>query len=440
MRQVLDAAASQLDGRFAEQPLVEAAIRSTVGHTYRSLGALDTAEVHLLRSLDLLQRHAGRDARETLEVERRICMVWSAQGRYREQADRLRDVLARSRAAFGADDADTLKTANNLGLGLSRLSDHDAAIATLHDVLVRRLRLLGEADESAQTSMSNLGVAYFQAGRFDEAEPWIRRELALCRRRHPDDHPSVLTSRQNLANLLASVDREAEGLAQMQMVVAARARVLGRQHTETLISMANEARMLANLGRHADALAVLNDIRRHGNELAADGTLLLRVRTAQVEALRGVGRIAEARTLIDALVRDSVAKHGDCAKPTIDARFAAATVLIDTGQRAAAAEQLAAAIAGWQTTPTRRLTHLRLEHAKNLRALQRREDGERELLLAHEFLRERAPSDPTLGAVLEELSALHEEWGHAATAATWRERRTAWQQQRAAASGRSPKD
>ncbi|HET7538141.1 MAG TPA: protein kinase, partial [Candidatus Didemnitutus sp.] len=68
LRAVLDRAARKIEGRFADQPRVEAAIRGTLGQTYESLGEYAAAQHHLERALQLDRQHLGPEDPETLGV------------------------------------------------------------------------------------------------------------------------------------------------------------------------------------------------------------------------------------------------------------------------------------------------------------------------------------------------------------------------------------
>jgi hypothetical protein len=98
-----------------------------------------------------------------------------------------------------------------------------------------------------------------------------------------------------------------------------------------------------------------------------------------------------------------------------------ARLLIDEGHRDDAARVMGAAIAAAPTS-TGWLALLRVEHAGNLRALQRHADAERELLLAHDTFAANA-AGPQLGEVCGELAVLYAEWGRETDAVAWRARR-----------------
>ncbi len=59
IREVLDKAADDIEGSFADEPRVEATLRATIGNTYRALGLYKPAEVHLRRALQLRRDQFG---------------------------------------------------------------------------------------------------------------------------------------------------------------------------------------------------------------------------------------------------------------------------------------------------------------------------------------------------------------------------------------------
>lgn len=68
LRAVLDRASANIADRFPNEPLVEAAIRETIGNTYRSLGEHDIADKHLRRATELYRAGFGDDDPRTLNV------------------------------------------------------------------------------------------------------------------------------------------------------------------------------------------------------------------------------------------------------------------------------------------------------------------------------------------------------------------------------------
>ncbi len=59
VRTALDRAAARIEGKFKQQPLVEASIRQTIGDAYRDLGLYSEAQRQVERALDLRRRVLG---------------------------------------------------------------------------------------------------------------------------------------------------------------------------------------------------------------------------------------------------------------------------------------------------------------------------------------------------------------------------------------------
>ena len=60
VEELLGRAAKKIAGRFETQPLVEAAIRQTIGDTYESLGDYAAGRPHLERALELRKKPWAR--------------------------------------------------------------------------------------------------------------------------------------------------------------------------------------------------------------------------------------------------------------------------------------------------------------------------------------------------------------------------------------------
>src|SRR5262249_49335000 len=68
VRTALDRAAARIVGKFATQPLVEAAIQQTISQTYSDLGLYPEAQHHAERALELRRRMLGEKNPETLRT------------------------------------------------------------------------------------------------------------------------------------------------------------------------------------------------------------------------------------------------------------------------------------------------------------------------------------------------------------------------------------
>ncbi|HKE92859.1 MAG TPA: serine/threonine-protein kinase [Povalibacter sp.] len=276
LRTVLDRAADKIGNRFVGRPLVEAAIRETLGKTYDALGEYDTSYEHLRRAYELLRQQAGTDdartlvaagylvsnlvvrgkldeaeplAVATLATQRRIlgeehrdslesasnlASIYHQQGRYAAAAEIFERTLAIEKRVLGPDDRETLTTMNNLALSLRNQGELERAAKLHAEELERSTRVLGPEHPDTLTSMSNLAIVYTEQGRFAEATELTRRGCELSGRVAGPEHPETLTCLHNLASSLSDEGRFADARALQQQVVDSARRTLGPQSPQTL--------------------------------------------------------------------------------------------------------------------------------------------------------------------------------------------------------------
>jgi serine/threonine protein kinase/Tfp pilus assembly protein PilF len=259
VREVLDRAAKEIDGKFAGQELTEAAIRWTLGDAYHAMGALPEAEKHLKRCLALRQEKLSAEHHDTLQTINKLAMFYLDCGRYEEAEPLFKQALEGQRAEPGPDQ--TLGTMNNLASLYGRLGRYDEAEQLLRQVLERMLAECGADDPNTLRCMANLAVnVYLPRGRYQEAEALLNQALQGMRTKLGADHPDTLTAMGNLASLYfqrAEYD-EAEPLLKDALEVH-RAKQ-GAGHPSTLRSMNNLAVLYQNRGRYEDAEPLLLEV------------------------------------------------------------------------------------------------------------------------------------------------------------------------------------
>ena len=279
VREVVAAADAAIGNRFADQPLVEAAVRQVLGTTYRGLGAFDKARAHLERALSLREQHLGSRDRETLTTMGDLGQVLRYQGNMYEgdvaERKRVRAFLERAlelqRRALGEDDPLTLTTMHDLADELHDLASsqnqplHEAM--ALHErVLEARRRVLGPEHPETLQSMNDLADVERDWGARDGDPVRLGRARALyqqvleldCRVLGPD-HPKTLTVMNDYATLLyrlgtADERRRAESLFRESLERNQRVRP---NHPATWRTMADLGVLLSAQGRSEPARALL---------------------------------------------------------------------------------------------------------------------------------------------------------------------------------------
>jgi eukaryotic-like serine/threonine-protein kinase len=239
VRTALDRAASRINGKFANQPLVEASIRHTIGTSHWKLGLFADAETQLTSALDLRRRVLGMSHPDSLDTAANLGDVLTYQGKYPQAESLLADALGNSRAALGERHDITLMIMNNLALAYERAGRYEASVPLYaHVVEVRRQR---NGMENAETlaSAANLAVVYYRQGKYADAETILSDVLPRQRRLIGEDHPDTIITTNVLAMTFKAQGKLAEAERLLLRSVEASRRVLGEDHPDTLRRMNN---------------------------------------------------------------------------------------------------------------------------------------------------------------------------------------------------------
>lgn len=257
VKEVLDTASERIEGRFSDEPLVEASIHTTLGHTYLNLGKLQEAEPHLKRALDLRRAELGEPNERTLQSVNNLASLYHEQGRYEDAESLFQKVIRIRTDTLGEDHPQTLTAVNNIALLYESQGRYDEAEALHLRTLEARRRALGDEDPKTLSSMNNLALLYMKRGRLDEARPLLVETLKIRRRLLGKENPKTLTSMNNLASLHYHQGRYAEAEKLYAETLRIGRRVLGEDHPNTLRSMNNLGGLYAEHGRPAAAVPLL---------------------------------------------------------------------------------------------------------------------------------------------------------------------------------------
>jgi tetratricopeptide (TPR) repeat protein/predicted Ser/Thr protein kinase len=166
VRTALDRAAAGIQGRFEQQPELEAAIQDTIGRTYYQLGLYPEARNQLERALDLYRRALGEENPKTLTTMSRLGRTAWLQGEYPEAETLLGRALEIQRRVLGPEHPDTLYSMNNLGNVYRSQGRDPQAEALYSQTLETRRRVLGPQHPDTLTSMNNLANVYWSQGKY----------------------------------------------------------------------------------------------------------------------------------------------------------------------------------------------------------------------------------------------------------------------------------
>jgi tetratricopeptide (TPR) repeat protein len=216
MPEVLDEAVHWVALALADQPRIEASIRTTIGNSYRALGRYDRAEEQLSRAMSA---RAGT-------------------------------------RADGAERARTLTALALLRLDQDRPAD---ALELLQRALELRRRALGPCDPSIVYTRTSIARALQRVGRAADAEFELIETIALARRIHAPDHPDVALCTFRLAQLEEAQSDADEAIGHDRDALDIQRRSLAPDHPDIDRTLLALGRALLDAGDAPAAEAALRE-------------------------------------------------------------------------------------------------------------------------------------------------------------------------------------
>ncbi len=267
LRELLDDFELEDSEEIADQPDVEAALRLTLGEAYLAIGALDRAEQHLQRALEIEEQH-GDPARlvpallqwGTLRFHRAgyddvlvVCdraLAMTARGAPDPTMElELQDLRAQTLCELRRiDEAKALclaaiDTARAAGLDQAhagllgtlgrahRLSgEYEDAERVFREALALRRRTLRAAHPEVVVNLANIATTESNRGRYAAAEKHMREAIELLRSQHGDGHHHIAILQHNLAGFVSAQGRPDEAEDLIRTSIATTTERLGASH------------------------------------------------------------------------------------------------------------------------------------------------------------------------------------------------------------------
>src|SRR5262249_37567501 len=101
LRELVDRAADRIGSRFRKRPLLEAAVRCTIGEAYEGLGLRDKSESQFAAALEIYRGGKGSGAVETAKTQLGLGRVLSMKGDSSRAEPLLRQATESLRRALG---------------------------------------------------------------------------------------------------------------------------------------------------------------------------------------------------------------------------------------------------------------------------------------------------------------------------------------------------
>jgi len=320
VRDVLDRAAGSAGKKFAEQPEVEAAVRTAMGNVYHALGEYEKAHSQFSEALQIYSHLFGERHEATLSLMCNLAAVVMDQGKHTEAEKLNRKALKLAPDVLGAEHSYTINLKGNLGLTLLGLGKHAEAEKLLREVLEAKRQASGERSKDALGAVNNLAMVLRDQGKHAEAEKLYRHALGLAPEVLGADHPWTLKFMGNLAATLVSQRKDVEADKLNRQVMAIRRRILPKGHPDRLQSVRNMGQTLTRQGKYVEAENLYRQtIEAITKVLGKDHPDRLQLMSSLAYSLRKQGKYAEAEKLQREIVAARRRTVGEDHKDTLDA-------------------------------------------------------------------------------------------------------------------------
>jgi tetratricopeptide (TPR) repeat protein len=296
--EVLDEAGRRTEAELADQPEIQASVRTTLGATYGGLGLFDAAEPHLVAALETRRRVLGNDHKDVAGSLAALGSLRGDEGRFSEAESLFREAAAIYGRIGRADSLDAVSVDGELASVLQSLGRYDEAEEILRRTLARQRKLLGDRSEGVAVSLNNLAVIVGTKGDTRGALALQRQVVDIMRGLH-GEHPDVAAALSTLAASLEGNGDLAEAEPVFQEALAMRRKLLGPEHPDVAWTTYNYAYLLRRKGDPEGAIRLSREVLAlRGKTLADEHPMVAAALQVQALSLMDLGRPAPAEPLL----------------------------------------------------------------------------------------------------------------------------------------------
>ncbi len=349
LRKAMDAAEPQIEEAFRDRPLVEAAIRKTLGESYGYLGEPALAVHQLEQALAIRQQNLGAEHAKTINVMMSLATEYEKAGK-RDQARKLSEqvieltkaadridiypdqllnayrrmgrteqglqvlqqMLKNSRTTLGETHKQAVNLMHYLANALVETGKPGLAVPLFEELVNRDTDNSGPNDLITLTSRSSLALAHSAAGRHDLAIPLYEEVIMRCEEAFGVRKSITLDCRHGLGRAYVAAGKFDLAIPHLKAAREGREATLRPGHPKTIETLG----ALANAYGYAGKLDRAEDLWRKFLEKDRDSrwgrsrlaeVLIDRAKQDKADSCSAVERIDEVKKLLRdtvALIRD----------------------------------------------------------------------------------------------------------------------------------------
>ncbi|MEW6747117.1 MAG: serine/threonine-protein kinase [Planctomycetota bacterium] len=308
VREVLDDAAVRVEQELADEPEVQATLRTTIGKTYRSLGLYGAAEPHLRAALEIRRQLFGGSDLGVAESLFELGLLLEGRAEYRRAEELYRETLDILRRSLPDDDRRVAVALSQLATIYYAKRDYARAEPMLQESLTLLRQAGREDDESVAVTLGNLGKFFFSRGEYGEAERRLREASAIFTKLGRQEGLGMAHCLLALGRVHRARRESVPALESFEQAGRLFAKLLGDSDPWVTLSMAHVALVTCEDEGSQAAEA------EYGEVLERIPPLRARESMASAECLNQAGAIAENRgdyAQAETLYREAVQMYQD---------------------------------------------------------------------------------------------------------------------------------
>jgi serine/threonine-protein kinase len=260
--ELLDRGASDINERFAAQPVIRSDLLATMGETYKNLSAYERSGPMYEQSLAIRDAEGLHDTHDYASILYSLANLRRFEGRFADSERHFKEVLLiLDRIAPGPNE-ESAQTLTHLGTLYYEMGRSAESLELQRRALAMAISLFGEHHEETADKMNNLALALRELEQYAEAETHLRKALAIRAELIGVRHPGYLTTHNNLGLLLKTTGRLGEAERVLRDVLAAREIVLGKDHVYVGTTLTALGDTLTELQRFDEAAQSLERAQR----------------------------------------------------------------------------------------------------------------------------------------------------------------------------------
>jgi serine/threonine protein kinase/tetratricopeptide (TPR) repeat protein len=422
VRAMLDPAAAAAQNAFADRPLVEAAVRSTLAYSYTAIGRADVAFPHGTRALEIRSRLLGEHHPDTIQTVNVMARTLIDLGKFAEAEQELRAALEHASRTLGDDHRVTVDTRMNLGTVLMRRGRYADAEPLLRLSLQQERRGRNHPRTIVSTT-SDLGLILMQTGRLAEAEALFREALDRARRDLDRNDPRIIGVLNHVAQVVEQQGRFDEARTLFLQAHELSRAILGDDHMHTIILLNNLGSLYQKSGQVDEAEKLYRQVTASMRRIFGDAHPSTLTAINNLGILLGNQRnYAEAEPLLHESLQGRRNALGDNHPLTVQSIFALGHVLVQQSKHEQAEPVLAELYTRSQTAELapEQAASFMSEWGQCLVVLKRYAEAEAPLVEAHKRLvASGARRSRALSRVLSALTIVCQQTNRPAEQAAW---------------------